>query len=913
MAKIQTLDVGDTILSTNIDSLQFVTTIPQEFEFSIVAGSNAGVTVVGASEFDNPDAIEKLEYYEVNDSSWHEFSGDFGGSLGFPLTDATSKFRVTFKTAGDYTFEAYVKKTEDQSKVATCTATAHVREYKKVELSSTFADGEGKVNTPYDFSITFTPGDDVSKSVSGKLEMSLEGKLEKKGEGGDYEVTNGIFETVILEEETNEFRYTPSSFGQATMTFTLTDNEEEYVKLEQEMTVADKVKAEVEITAPDSFEEHQQEEIVINVTANDEAGENKTFKYVFSVPEAVEHIEQYVTDEDSEFSNQWMVVDPSNIGTIGELRTISDEEIRFRVTFMQYGDYTLKVMVDDVEAAESIISVKEPEDPVEPVETVEITVIEQPEGSNVDIVEESGSIKFVYPKEMDNDFWVNYYQSSTTDGTANAYMGIRFTAPEDATHYQIISQGPESSDDTTVTEIENPYVDWYFAIAKSDNEESPTEGTFSVLDTESTGTTYQLTVKFFKNNETKSPTEIYSKEFNITLSLEEEEEVPQTPEEIFERVIRYALSGYTNHDCIVLYGNLSGWTSEQIKDAITKYNNDFGKFCLDYGHITTELEKALINYCTHYTLIDSVVKFGIIDMEQTRNDFDDMIQAVPHGISEVLKALQSSGTTMVPATPDADLNKPDENLIITASEEPITGKKTINGKSIVVKSMNTDSSSVSMVSTGNVSIKNYSATGELKKSVANAQLKINTSGDVAISSSSMGMKGYNCVEIGLNASELPEKINISDIDFSGELSNNAILIFGTENNAVINVDNCHFKKLSNAIRMSNKTNATGVTLNINNCKFDEWESSPEYAGFLMFQDYTSGSAEAEEENNLFSQSKITVNVVNCYGPDGKKITADNLADVCGTGKDGQLVYVYCNKSGVIPYGDGSRYPKITFK
>ena len=912
MADIQTLAVGETVLSTNLDSLQFVTTIPQEFEFSIVAGSNVGVMVVGASEFDNPDALEKLEYYEVKDETWKEFSGDFGGSLGFPLTDATSKFRATFKTAGDYTFEAYVKKTEDGTKLATCTATAHVREYEKVEVTSTFGDGTSKVDEPYEFTITFNPGDDTSKSVSGTLVISPSGKLEKKTEGGEYEETNGVFETVILEEETDEFRFTPSQAGQATMTFTLNENEEEYTSIEKSINVAEKTKAVITIDAPSEFEEHVQSEIVVHVTANDEAGENKTLKYIFSVPESVEHIEQYITDEDSEFVNTWMVVDPSNIGTTGELRTLKDEDIKFRVTFLKFGDYTFKVTVNDEEAAESIISVKEPSEPVEPVESVEISVIQEPEGSETTVNESEGTITFVYPKDVDNEFWVNYYQSSTTDGTANVYMGVRFTAPESATHYQIISQGPESSEDTTIKEIEDSYVDWYFAIAKSDNEENPENGTFSILDE---GTRYQLTVKFFKNAGEDSPSEIYSKDFDVKLEVESlsPEEKPTTPEEIFEFVMtRYVLTQHSVVDCIKLYGVLSGWTGTTIEENIKKYYDDFGQFCIDNGHIASELQKQLINYCTHYTLIDSVIRLGIIDLEQTRDQFQNIILSVPDGIMEVLNSI-TSGNSYLPATPEEDMVKPDENLIIVASETPVTGKKDISGKSIVVKSMNADSASVNMTSTGNVSIKNYTATGELAKSVSNAQLKINTSGDVALSSSNMGMKGYNCVEIGLNTEDLPDKINISDIDFSGELSNNAILIFGTKDKAVIDINNCHFKKLSNAVRLSNKTNATGVTLNINNCQFDEWESNPAYAGFLMFQDYTSGSTEAETENNLFGPDKITVNVTNCYGPDGKKISASNIADVCGTGKDGQLIYVYCDKSGVIPYGDGSRYPIINIK
>lgn len=911
MAKIQTLAVGNTVLSTNLDNLQFVTSIPQEFEFSIVAGSNAGMMVVGSSEFSDKEALSKLEYYEVKDGTWKEFQGDFGSSSGFPLTDATSKFRATFKKAGEYTFEAFVKNVENSEKVATCTATAHVREYKKVELTSTFGEGTAKAGVPYNFNITFNPGDDASKEVAGKIEFSVPGLLEMKN-GDEYTENNGIFDRIVLEQETNEFRYTPSVSGSSKMTFTLTDNDAEYVKMEKDLTVSEYVKAAVSIDMP-VFEQNKEAELVIHVTANDDAGKRGTFKYVFSVPEAISHIEQYISDEASEFYNTWVEVDQANLST-GEMRTLKDEDIKFRVTFMKFGDYTFKTLLDDVEMAESVVTVEEPEVPVEPVDSVEVIIIQKPEGSNVSVDQVTGTILYNHPEKTTNDFWVSYYQSSTTDGTANAYSGIRFVAPEGATHYRVVSQGPESSYDTDVTEIEtDSFIDWYFAIAKSNNVAQPESGTFEMLTTKDDNVSYQLSVSFYikKNG---NPVEIYNKNFTTTLTLAEEEnpDVPVEPASVFELVMRHALTGYTNAECIKLYGVLSGWTGTQTAEAIEKYNEDLGQFCLDEGLITTQLEKALINYCAHYTLIDSVVKMGIEELEQNRAEFENVILSVPKGIEEVIKALGSSGTTIV--TPDEDLNKPDTNIVITASETPVTGKKDITGKSIVVKSMTADSAAVNMVSTGNVSIKNYEASGELKKSTSNAQLKINTPGNVSIASSTMGMKGYNCIEIGLTKTiDLPDVININDIDFTADLSNNAILIFGTKDNATVNISNCHFGKLSNAIRLSNRTNASGVTVNISNCTVEQWDADPVWHGFLILQDYTSGSVAKEEENNLFAPDKITLNISNCYGPDGKKIYADDLSKVCGTKDENQLIYVWNSYGETIPYGDGSRYPTINFK
>ena len=99
-------------LTTDIGEKIFVVGTPVEFTFSTVANSDAGIVVKGTSNFSDTDAIEKLEYYEVKDGNWYELKGDFGAGTGFPMTDATSKFRVTFKKAGTYTFTASMEKAD---------------------------------------------------------------------------------------------------------------------------------------------------------------------------------------------------------------------------------------------------------------------------------------------------------------------------------------------------------------------------------------------------------------------------------------------------------------------------------------------------------------------------------------------------------------------------------------------------------------------------------------------------------------------------------------------------------------------------------------------------------------------------------------------------------------------------------
>ena len=99
-------------LTTNIDKQKFVVGEPTEFTFTTTANDDANTMVIGTSNFSDADAIEKLEYLESKDGKWYEFKGDFGPSTGFPMTDATSTFRVTFKKGGNYTFTASMKKVD---------------------------------------------------------------------------------------------------------------------------------------------------------------------------------------------------------------------------------------------------------------------------------------------------------------------------------------------------------------------------------------------------------------------------------------------------------------------------------------------------------------------------------------------------------------------------------------------------------------------------------------------------------------------------------------------------------------------------------------------------------------------------------------------------------------------------------
>lgn len=163
-----------------------------------------------------------------------------------------------------------------------------------------------------------------------------------------------------------------------------------------------------------------------------------------------------------------------------------------------------------------------------------------------------------------------------------------------------------------------------------------------------------------------------------------------------------------------------------------------------------------------------------------------------------------------------------------------------------------------------VEIEDVTFSGDFPKSTANAIAAVNGGQSVILTNITFDdtSKGYNAIEIGLNGDECPKYVDISGCTFNGSLSNNAILIFGTANDAVINIRKCHFGTVSNCLRLSNRLNARNVVVNIKDCTVDQWDTNPLWEGFLICEDYTSKSVEKEKENNLFGDGKITVNFTN---------------------------------------------------
>lgn len=260
----------------------------------------------------------------------------------------------------------------------------------------------------------------------------------------------------------------------------------------------------------------------------------------------------------------------------------------------------------------------------------------------------------------------------------------------------------------------------------------------------------------------------------------------------------------------------------------------------------------------------------------------------------------------------------DKNLIVAdlTMTDSVNPSWALTGSSVDVS--NSTANSVSIATTaigGSVTIDGLTTTGSITTDVSNAAISVTTNEDVVITNSNLGQSGYNVIEIGLAAGSAPKSVLIKDCDFTGTMSNNAISIFALADNAVVNIENCHFASVSNVFRWSNRTNATGVTFNIKNCTWDSIEPREKYRSVFLLQDYTSANAEAVYTNDRFNSTKLTINFIDCVGTDGELIKlGDNetATDRFGTG-DGKLVYLYADKiGGKISYADHPElYPNLT--
>ena len=237
----------------------------------------------------------------------------------------------------------------------------------------------------------------------------------------------------------------------------------------------------------------------------------------------------------------------------------------------------------------------------------------------------------------------------------------------------------------------------------------------------------------------------------------------------------------------------------------------------------------------------------------------------------------------------------------------ITSPAVITSNSVTLKEATMTGTYMDLYADQDVTIKQSSFSGSVPKATSNAIMRLRANGYITVRDYDFEIeKAYNGIECNLTEAAA-KSIIIDGVDFNGPLSNNGVNVFGMADGGVLTVANCHFKKVSNILRISNRLNTTW-TINLINCVCDEWETNSDYTGAILLQDYISKSAAEVETRNEFS--KLTINIQNLTKPDGTKLTpTDNLSTICGSKDNNQILYVYDSFHGVRPY-DASIYPTI---
>ena len=333
-------------MSTTLDNAEFKVGTVHEFTFSTVANDDAGVMVVGVSNFSNPEAIEKLEYYEVMNNTWYELTdSEFGPSNGFPMSNATSKFRVTFKTAGEYTFTASMVAANDKEKVI-CTTDASFTILEKVVpvLSTNIGDQIFKAGGDWvEFTFSTVANDYAGEMVYGgsdfgvAYEDKIAGLEYKAGDqwidmkGQNFGGENGF----PMADATSTFRvkFTEDAAGEYTFTAAMkrVSDDKELCTLEVPFEVVEKI---APVLSTDIDEKTFKAggdwvEFTFSTVANDYAGVMVTGGSDFGVA-----YEDKIAGLEYKAGDQWIDMKGQNFGGANGF-PMADATSTFRVKFTE--------------------------------------------------------------------------------------------------------------------------------------------------------------------------------------------------------------------------------------------------------------------------------------------------------------------------------------------------------------------------------------------------------------------------------------------------------------------------------------------------------------------------------------------------------------------------------------------------
>ena len=295
-------------------------------------------------------------------------------------------------------------------------------------------------------------------------------------------------------------------------------------------------------------------------------------------------------------------------------------------------------------------------------------------------------------------------------------------------------------------------------------------------------------------------------------------------------------------------------------------------------------------------------KMAYLDDIQKLEPTIDSLAALVQILNDKVEKLSKTDIEVVDGT-DASLNDTTKDYVVVGD---IAQTSSITAKSVTIKNSSISDNARLSINAGDVEVKGLAISGDFPKAQGgNAVVKINESDYIVFRDMTFNSNDvYNGIEIGLNSSKLPKYVLFDNCKFEGTFTNNPIIVFGTADDAIINIQNCSFDKVSNILRLSNKAN-TKCVVNISNCSVNQLDTNPEYTGAILCQDYTSKGEEVA--NNLFSPEKITINFKNFNVAAKELVMPTNVQDLF-EGPD-KMVYLYNDTEEVVPYEEG-RFPKV---
>ena len=235
------------------------------------------------------------------------------------------------------------------------------------------------------------------------------------------------------------------------------------------------------------------------------------------------------------------------------------------------------------------------------------------------------------------------------------------------------------------------------------------------------------------------------------------------------------------------------------------------------------------------------------------------------------------------------IDNPNETDVFINGESALnalTAKKTF--KNIEVSNVDANNQ-IYLYATDNIVVDGMEVTGD--KGSTNGYV-LYSAKDIEISNLSIanGSTAYNVFE-GDQTNQNLEKLAATNVIVDNpSLAHNVFNVYKPQNDAVINIKDSKFNLTvdnSNVLRISNTSNATGVTVNFENIEwnyenglsFNDWR----WAGLIIYQPYSTDSGLS---GDLTAMKTWKFNFKNCKY-NGVKVNANNF------GQHNQVFYLYC--------------------